>query len=204
MSAVVVRRAGRKRKLGERKPSGDLIGPADAQRAIAHRRFVGNQPHRRELPREVRVDPRAETPFGRLNLTYAISDLEYKAGRIYAAMAGRYRTMIEAPKATPSSVGVMIGNGSVAGAVGFACWCGGHCPSEEVAREVERPCEASRRKHDYERAHVALRAAGWRAAHAVNRMAVWFEPCPAGMLDDLLCGLRGLVKYFALYEKGKS
>ena len=95
------RRAGRKRKSGDRYPSGGLKkkeSPDDVLRIRTSR-----QPHRRTLKDELRLDERASSALGRLHLKGIISAECYDAGARYAYLVGQYLSVIESPKSTAGS-----------------------------------------------------------------------------------------------------
>lgn len=160
----------RPRKKGRRHPNGQLCRLPDDPRAVALA-----QPHRRFLPPSQKLDQKAESPLGGLNLVGLLSDEAYEAGRRYAAIVARYRAVIDAPKPHASSV------------------------TDEApgpAPELDR-AEARRRKAEYDRAFAAVSEAGQRAARAVARVAVHGEACPGGGLKDLERGLAALARHFA-------
>lgn len=174
---VQVVRLGRKRKQGRRKPSGDLAADRTDMR-----QHVMNQPHRRAL--ENKLDQRAESPLGGLNIFGLITDEQYEAGRLYAGIVGRYRAVIEAPKASASSCGTMVANGA-----------------EKPVGEFISEEEAERRKARYDSAYEALAGSGCRCARAVARVAVYGEACPAGSMQLLRIGLDALVEHFGLMAR---
>jgi hypothetical protein len=167
-------RSGRRRKLGPRHRSGDLVRPHFDLRELATL-----QPHRVWLPEEKRLDQKAASPLGCLNLLGVLSDKQYRAGVRYAVVVGEYRAVIESPRAT-------AGSGR-----GYDCTGDAHC-----GRDLARPCECRRRKERYDAAFAAVIEAGQRAARAVARVAVHGEPCPCGGLADLKRGLDALAKHF--------
>ncbi len=143
-------RRGRKRLPGRRHPGGELVRVKVDYRALA-----AQQPHRRCLPEPVRLDQKAATPFGALNLINVITDAQYEAGQRYAFVVGQYRASI----GTPS---VMSGSGK-----GYPC-------TPEICRRpppgVEHHCECRKRKESYDAAFAAVFEAGrkrrgrWRAS----------------------------------------
>jgi hypothetical protein len=88
-------RPGRKRKIGPRHPGGDLVRPQFDARSLATL-----QPHRVWLPEEKRMDQKAASPLGCLNLLGVLTDAQYLAGVRYAVVVGKYRAVIETPRAT--------------------------------------------------------------------------------------------------------
>src|ERR1044071_5618074 len=169
---VQVIRFGRKRKSGRRKPSGDIVTDR-----TDHRLLAMNQPHRKTL--ENKLDQRAENPLGNLNICGAISDEQYEAGRLYAGIVGRYRAVIEAPKASASSCGVMVANGA----------------DRPVGQFISED-ECLRRKERYDAAYEALSRSGMCCARAVARVAVYGEASQASGMDYLRIGLAALAHHF--------
>jgi hypothetical protein len=170
-------RRGRPPKAGERYASGRLR--PDDPRIVALA-----QPHRRG--EKFRLDQRAETPLGGLNIVGQLTDEQYEAGRQYAGVVGRYRVVIGAPRASPSSAGILVADG-----------LGGGAPPLSID-------EAERRKREYEAAYEALWDAGQRAAKAVARVAVYGEAWLPGMLSELRTGLSALAAHFRLTHARKS
>ncbi len=173
-------RRGRKRKIGIRHPGGTLVQPRFDVRGLATL-----QPHRVWLPEARRMDQKAASPLGCLNLLGVLTDQQYLAGVRYAVVVGKYRAVIETPRAT-----------SGAGR-GYDCAGDLNC-----GREAGERCECRHRKERYDAAFAAVIEAGQRAARAVARVAVHGEPCPRGALPDLKRGLDALAKHFA--EGGKA
>ena len=174
-------RRGRKRRVGLRHPGGALVRPH-----LDVRGLVTLQPHRVWLPEEKRMDQKAASPLGCLNLLGVLSDAQYLAGIRYAVVVGKYRAVIETPRAT-----------SGAGR-GYDCAGDLRC-----GRERGNPCECRHRKQRYDAAFAAVLEAGQRAARAVARVAVHGEQCPRGALADLKRGLDALAKHFASAERGQ-
>lgn len=210
-------RAGRRRKQGKRYPSGGLVPekkPDDMVRA-------GRQPHRRELPVDDRTDPIGESPIGRMLLMGQLLtpaeqqqhltarghiDLEacaddsrararYEAGLHYARAVGKYRSVIETPRAT-------AGAGS-----GLPCLAGD--PIEKQVRigglvltvrdwACAGDCVCARRKASYDAAFETVMAAGQVAAKVVARLAVHGEAIAEQDRVYLANGLDALAKHFGL------
>ena len=174
-------RRGRKRKIGLRHPGGDLVRVQFDLRGLATL-----QPHRVWLPREKRLDQKAGSPLGCLNLLGVLSDAQYLAGVRYAVVVGRYRAVIETPSATAGA-----GRGY-------------NCPGDpKCGRDGAEPCECRQRKKRYDAAFAAVIEAGQRAARAVARVAVHGEQCPPGALPDLKRGLDALARHFNCGAKGR-
>jgi hypothetical protein len=172
-------RLGRKRKIGFRHPSGDLVRLQFDARGLA-----GLQPHRVWLPEEKRMDQKAASPLGCLNLLGVLTNAQYLAGVRYAVVVGKYRAVIETPRA-------ISGAGR-----------GYDCPGDLKCGRDGAPCECRRRKERYDAAFAAVLEPGQRAARAVARVAVHGEPCPRGALPDLKRGLDALAKHFGGAGKG--
>jgi hypothetical protein len=173
-------RLGRRRKVGPRHPSGDLVRPQFDMRGLA-----ALQPHRVWLPEEKRMDQKAASPLGCLNLLGVLTDAQYLAGVRYAVVVGQYRAVIETPRATAGS-----GRGY-------------DCAGDLRCGRDREPCECARRKERYDAAFAAVIEAGQRAARAVARVAVHGEQCPRGALADLKRGLDALAKHFGGAKKGR-
>ncbi|HLH96331.1 MAG TPA: hypothetical protein VKW08_14550 [Xanthobacteraceae bacterium] len=168
-------RRGRKRKIGLRHPGGTLVQRGE----LEAKSFAALQPHRAWLPPEKRLDERAASPFGCLNLLGVISDAQYLAGLRYAVVVGHYRAVIETPRATSGS--------------GRGYTCAGDLA---CGRDNPEACECRRRKARYDAAFAAVLEAGQKAARAVARVAVHGEQCPRGGLADLKRGLDALARHF--------
>ncbi|HEY6256978.1 MAG TPA: hypothetical protein VIY51_14420 [Xanthobacteraceae bacterium] len=167
-------RRGRKRKFAPRHPGGDLVRREPQVICLAML-----QPHRVWLPEEKRMDQKAASPLGCLNLLGVLSDAQYLGGLRYAVVVGKYRAVIETPRAVSGA-----GRGY-------------DCPGDlKCGREPGNPCECRRRKERYDAAFAAVLEAGQRAARAVARVAVHGEACPRGALADLKRGLDALAKHF--------
>jgi hypothetical protein len=173
-------RGGRRRKQGPRYCSGAIVREKFDFRALA-----ALQPHRVWLPEAKRLDQKAASPLGCLNLLGVISDAQYRAGLRYAVVVGKYRAVIETPRATAGS--------------GRGYDCPGDLACGQNAREA---CECRRRKALYDAAFAAVLDAGQVAARAVARVAVHGEPCPQGALAALKRGLDVLARHFGWMGKG--
>ena len=175
-------RRGRKRKIGFRHPGGELKRPQFDLRGLATL-----QPHRVWLPEEKRMDQKAASPLGCLNLLGVLSDAQYLAGIRYAVVVGKYRAVIESPRATAGA-----GRGY-------------DCPGDlRCGRDGGVACECRHRKERYDAAFAAVLEAGQRAARAVARVAVHGEQCPRGALADLKRGLDALAKHFGCGGRVRS
>ena len=173
-------RRGRKRKIGHRYPGGELVRVEFDVRNLATL-----QPHRVWLPQEKRMDQKAASPLGCLNLLGVLTDAQYLAGVRYAVVVGKYRAVIETPRA-------ISGAGR-----------GYDCPGDLKCGREGASCECRRRKERYDAAFAAVLEPGQRAARAVARVAVHGEPCPRGALPDLKRGLDALAKHFGGAGKGQ-
>jgi hypothetical protein len=173
-------RRGRKRKIGQRHPGGELV-----RVELDVRNLATLQPHRVWLPEEKRMDQKAASPLGCLNLLGVLTNTQYLAGVRYAVVVGKYRAVIETPRA-------ISGAGR-----------GYDCPGDLKCGREGTPCECRRRKERYDAAFAAVLEPGQRAARAVARVAVHGEPCPRGALPDLECGLDALAKHFGGAGRGQ-
>lgn len=168
-------RAGRKRSI--------RLHPTNREVKVDYRAMASQQPHRRWLPEAVRLDQKADSVLGCLNLINIISDGQYEAGQRYARIVGQYRASIQTPAGTS-------GNGK-----GYICKPM-HCMRPPPGVVIE--CECARRKENYDSAFAAVFEVGQKAARAVARVAVHGEPCPRGGLADLKRGLSALAKHFGI------
>jgi hypothetical protein len=162
---------GRKRKKGPREANGRLrrVKAADPK-AVAKL-----QPHRRGVPAAVAHDPKAECILGRLCLNGFINEMQYQAGVKYRTTVTRYRSAIEAPRASEASM-----TGALAGPSG-----GGSPISEQRQIEI---------RNRYMRAFEALEQAG--AARDVAHCAVFDRP--PFELDKVRRGLDALALHYGL------
>lgn len=213
---VVKRRAGRKRKIRDRKPCGRLKPekhPDDKKRA-------SRQPHRRALKDEDRMSEKAESTLGRLSLQDVISNAHYEAGELYARVTGRYRSVIDSPHAIGGfGRSLPSGDSEAADATEVEaheqhgrCGAEGADPIERQVRIgtivvtvrvwpcglTDEGCFCAQRKTRYDAAFEALMRVGQRAAKAVARVAVHGEAIAPQDLVYLKTGLDALAKHFGL------
>jgi hypothetical protein len=184
-------RKGRKRKSGYRKPSGDVILIRTDYRAMA-----ALTPTRISLPAAYRLDERAETQIGRLNIVWrtsglpyatrpGIPDVEYEAGTKYANVVRAYLRLANAPRLAQMQ----------------NLWPSGSDPEALPAqrRSVELDPDGEKVTERYTRAYEAVSDSAGRPGHmAVNRAVVHDQPCSADQLIHLRVALRGLAAYFGL------
>lgn len=174
-------RAGRKRKLGTRYESGDIVPQPRVSREIV----ASLQPHRQWLPEHLRLSPKAENFLGRLNLYGTVTDDQYEAGRRFAEIVQKYRSVIGAPKSNPASISGEFVRGSF---------------------ELDED-ECLARKIAYNWAVEAFSKAvvggvtspsnSQMALKAVSRVAVHGEECPTSV-DYLIAGLDCLIGHFGI------
>jgi hypothetical protein len=122
-------RRGRKRRIGLRHPGGDLVQPRPDARSLATL-----QPHRVWLPEEQRMDQKAASPLGCLNLLGVLGDAQYMAGIRYAVVVGKYRAVIETPRATAGA-----GRGTIARAISCAAAMARRANAAGARRATTRP-----------------------------------------------------------------
>ena len=166
---------GRKRKKGPREPNGRV----KRTREIDPKTVAKRQPHRRGVPATLAHDPKAECMMGRLCLNGFISETQYEAGVKYRTAVLRYRSAIEAPRASEASMA-----GVIAGPTG-----GGVAISERRQIEI---------RNGYMRAFEAIEQAG--AARDVAHCAVFDRPPFA--LDKVQRGLDALAVHYGLRRGG--
>ena len=162
---------GRKRKIGRREPNGRV----QRVKAIDPKAVAKRQPHRRGVPAALAHDPKAECMMGRLCLNGLISETQYEAGVKYRTAVLRYRSAIEAPRASETSMAGVIAGPS-----------GGGTPISE-RRQIEI-------RNDYMRAFEAIEEAG--AARDVAHCAVFDRPPFA--LDKVQRGLDALAVHYGM------
>ena len=154
---------GRRRKKGPREPNGRV----QRTKAIDPKTVAKRQPHRRGVPAALAHDPKAECIMGRLCLNGFISETQYEAGVKYRTAVLRYRSAIEAPRASEASMAGVIAGPS-----------GGGSPISE-RRQIEI-------RNGYMRAFDAIEQAG--AARDVAHCAVFdrapfaLDRCSAGSM----------------------
>jgi hypothetical protein len=192
-------RAGRKRKSGHRKPSGQLKQPKQIETDAVR---TSRQPHRRALAHQLRAQGtdkdqvekltggwEAESPIGRMwagGLLKRAGDSDsqaardrYDAGNMFAQIVGAYRSVIEAPRD-------VAGSGR-----GFPC-------QELLCALARENCECEHRKARYDRAFEALSRLSRRSLKAVNDVAVHRQGIAKEELVYLVGGLEELRRVFGL------
>lgn len=163
--------SGRKRKPGKRERNGrPARAPLPDPRAHALL-----WPSRRHLADGARLDQKAATPLGGLNILGIITNEEYEAGVRFAGIVMRYRAVIEAPNPAPGG----IDSGGR-----------GYIPDDE----------AERRKAAYDAAYEAFnRIEPRKMRHAARKwtraVAVYDEDVGDG-LESLRAGLSALAVHF--------
>lgn len=220
-------RRGRKRSWGAREKNGRAKRPAKEQLLEERVRFARSMPHRRGIKSNDRIDERAESALGRLNLTRIkvgeferplISNGERAAGEAFAAIVATYRTVIEGPRPVrslmPATAPERQAEPDELAAVRF------DCPSQ-YADPIQRftiignvrigtrqwPCQLPgavcicvERRTRYMRVYEAIAAAGRQALIAVIRVAVRGEELAQGELVYLKAGLRAAQRHLGLTD----
>lgn len=173
-----VARAGRKRKSGNRKASGDLIRDKQPDDRVR----TARQPHRRTVRAEFRMSEHAESPLGRYMLRWLITEQQMQAGIRFAVVVGAYRSIIEAP------AGTSVADSGARG----ECYVNtdGFCNPTD--------CRCLRKREQYDSAFEALSTAGQRPAKTVARVAVHREAIAREDLVYLVIGLNALARHFGL------
>jgi hypothetical protein len=172
-------RVGRKRKAGRRTASGQL-----AREHVNYAALAALQPHRRDLPLEVRLSQDATTEIGRLFLWKRITEEQYLAGQEYERRIGAYRATIAGPH----------------GLVGITGWSG--C-NPDVCRRNGNECECSRRAHAYQELSDVINQQGRRVELVTNRIVGSGEKVTYLELPLLRMGLGALAGHLRLTERGK-
>ncbi|CAB4171875.1 hypothetical protein UFOVP1349_5 [uncultured Caudovirales phage] len=176
---IIVSRAGRRRKQGNREPNGK------PQRVyINHKAQVASQPHRIVVAESFRAFPEAGSDFGCLMLNKHITPAQHEAGRRYAMDATAYRAQIlGAPSPDPRGCDPLRASG------------GGAEVKPEVARAI---------RDAYNRAFEAVNNAGNRAARAVKEYAVFgkkLDVADGYSLKLLILGLDRLVLHYGVDKR---
>lgn len=170
-------RAGRKRKITLREPSGKV------QRVYENPRSqVAMQPHRVAVPAKFREAQEAGSEFGRLMLLGRVTPAQYEAGKLYADVVTSYRAAILAQPYTASAIDLgRVGKGK------------GDGMADRTALALYRR---------YARSYEDLNKVGRRALIAVNHYAVQELQIPDDgfdlRLEQLRCGLDALVSHFGI------
>lgn len=170
-------RAGRKRKITLREPSGKVQRVYENPKA-----HVTMQPHRAVVPVKFRETQEAGSEFGRLMLQGRITPAQYEAGKLYADIVVSYRASILAQPYDPSAIDLgRVGKGK------------GEGMPDRTALALQRR---------YARAYDDLSKVGRRPLMAVNHYAVQELPIPNDAttlrLEQLACGLNALVSHFGI------
>ena len=170
-------RAGRKRKITLREPSGKVQRVYENPRVV-----VAMQPHRIVVPAKFRETQEAGSEFGRLMLNNHITPAQYEAGKLYADVVVSYRASILAQPYDPSAIDLSrVGKGK-----------GDGMPDRRALALYRR----------YSHAYEDLNKVGRRALMAVNHYAVQELPIPNDAttlrLEQLKCGLNALVAHFGI------
>jgi len=180
------RRAGRKRKLGRRHPSGDLVLLRESPRAIA-----AGMPHRRALGDRA-ADQLAENELGRLVLRGELDGMLALAGEYYAAAWRGWLSTLSGPRratirATVRPLGEANDCGGCLGLVGTGF------------------CMCAARKRKYFEADAVLAAAGLDAQFAVTCIVLQdLSHYHSFWLGPLRVGLRALASHFGLTPRAKG
>jgi len=164
-------RQGRRRKVGERHPSGDLKRQAETPRQVA-----AGMPHRKGLG-ELATDQRASTQLGRLVLRGELDGALGLAGETYLALWRGYVWTLAGPR-------------ELAQGGGHGMSCGG-C-------EIPMHCRCWFRRKVFEEAREVLMQCGPSVAFVVSSLVIADCPVYAGELDRLHAGLSALARHFGL------
>lgn len=102
--------AGRKRKSGRRISGGRLANPPRPVRAKAVTDVATSQPHRAWLPKDERLNQRAESAIGRLFLAGLITEPECWAGERFRSLLREFHVVLASP-VTVSTAAIMVASG---------------------------------------------------------------------------------------------
>jgi hypothetical protein len=144
-------------------------------RRVTNDTLMAMQPHRRDLPIDTRLSPKAITTLGQLNLQRRITDAQFEAGE-------RYRTIVNSYRAVIGSIDPL-------------------CQPKPGRGVVLSEAEAERRTKAYNDAYIAVFSAGQDAAKWVRRVAIYDETCPISAFPSLTCGLFALAVHFGLTKR---
>jgi hypothetical protein len=183
VTTTLKNRWGKKRKSASRRlPSGRISSREPVEDVMA---VVLAQPHRRDFIavrdsktgeiKDMRRDQKAEWLLGRLNLSGAFTELEYKAGEKYADIVQAYRAALDCRDS--------LANRS-----------GGGSGREQSTAEFLRIREA------YDGAFESMDT---RAAKAVKRCIIPGEDLWSGGIEDARRGLQALVQHYGMTLDGK-
>lgn len=163
---------GRPRKKGRREPNGRIARVYENPKAQ-----VASQPHRVVVPMRFRELPEAESEFGRMMLNGWITPAQHEAGKLYAELAARYRSAIQAPSPNPS--GIQLGGAGFGKSAGMP---------DATARAIKRAYDSAFESCGPVRLQKAL------AHHVIHDRKVGDF-----LTRDLLkTGLDKLVKHFGI------
>lgn len=211
-------RRGRKRSWGARERNGQHQRAPKEKLLEERLRLARSQPHRRELRSNDRDDERAESVLGRLNLRGSVTAGELRAGEAFAAIVGRYRSVIEGPRPMrslmPETTPERAASPDELAAERF------DCPSQYAdaiehsfkigGRTIttrEWPCQAAgavcvcaERRTRYTRVYEAIAQAGRRALMVVIAVAVRGEDLAPSDLVYLKRGLAAGARHLGLTD----
>jgi hypothetical protein len=168
-------RAGRKRKNGNRYPSGRLA----RTKLETPQQRASQMPHRKAFNEDAH-DMRAESLLGRLALKNLISNDQYIAGTTFRRVWGGYLATISPPRA-----------------IGVGTHAFSSCPTGGCTPDAKK-CACESRKAEYENARTALRRAGTLPAYAVLHAIREPTNFPSDWITPLKAGLSHLARHFGL------
>lgn len=173
-------RAGRKRKLGYRNPSGGLRREVPTVNYLA---LSANQPHRRGVAECDRLSAWAGTALGRLRLGKVIDEPQHMAGEEYARCIGAYSATISGPKTTAGS--------------GRA----GDC-NPEFCLVDDDDCACVQRRKDYTELHDVVAEVDRRCQIAIKRLIC--EDVDLGLGEQVWAcrALTALAKHMRIKARG--
>ncbi len=183
-------KAGRDRDaLAARHPGGKKVQEPDHPQAIAmaqpHRHDLPTVPGRRgEPPRDLRLDPRAESQHGRYCIDGTITEQFYAAGVRYLEANARYRAAI----AVPDSLARFTGSG-------------GKGSDENTKRAVEAFNDANKAMKGRDPFDAAIMVLDRRAQYAVGQVVLRDMPIPLGYRACYSRGLMQLARHYGIGER---
>lgn len=190
---------GRSRKPGKRTKSGKLSQSVEekAKRGL-ERNIQGvalSQPHRRNLPKDMRKDQKAECELGRLFLAKLITEPQYEAGCKFRRLIADFRQVIAAPITRVSAANLMVSESGM--------------EAPEASRLENETAETEEERRD--RVVGAFNRTQTRLTHVHEAKAVWAELDRVAVMDapmfdiwHLREGLDCLVKFWRLAHDGTS
>jgi hypothetical protein len=182
---------GRKRKPGQRYPSGKRVRGETEREAMST--VIGARQRHYGVSASRARDPRLGTALGRLAFHEIISDTQYQAGSAFAELYQRHHAVLGLPAPSPASVAGLLINEGIFGS-------GPSEPLLEVIEKLKRRFEAATDAlDDCDREHRF--SAGRRPTLLIYRIVCLDEDAirwPFVDIGNLRLALNALVRLFRL------